>query len=271
MIFFAAGWLSSCSAMTIRSSVLDEPDLPLPATVHRVAVVSTSGEDARAVARGVSDTLVFSPGLSTVSEDAVPDLVVIVESVDLVVSTTEDDEESVDGMTVARLATGSAVFRSMLSGGEEHDGFEAEGRWVWPVVASSASQAERELPSSDAARAALARALGAAYARRIAPVWFSERRVVYVSGHPALRGTRRALSGGDWGAAEGAWQALLASEASPALRGRAAHSLSVAAEARGALHRAQAFAQRALALWPVSRTETQLSRLRARLAEVSAT
>ena len=155
--------------------------------------------------------------------------------------------------------------------GSALDRHEVTGQRSWPSGGSDARQAEAGLPTETVALLATSRALGASYGRRIAPVWTTETRVVFVAGDPVLAGLRMMVLAGDWRGAEHRWREVLADAAlGERVRGRAAHSLSVTTEMRGDLFGAQQMARQAVALWAHGTSRTQLEQVSERLAEAQA-
>ncbi len=242
---------------------LGEPDVELPPGV-RVLAAAGEGEAGEAAARAFGEALGSSPRMRA-GEPA--DATVTfgpfeASSRDEASSRLEADgeqgeEEPSEVFGARRTVVVRGVITLAAADGRVLERLDGVGtRDVWEVEGATAAEAEAALPSVEELAVELGASAGAAYARRVAPLWVRTTRAWYPGGDPRMRAVAWTARAGDWTAARRAWSEVANDDsASDRARARALHDLAVAHELDGDLHRAAGLARRAADLAPTRRIE----------------
>ena len=249
----------------VRLTVLDAPDIQLPADIRRVAIATDGSPEAEAARAGLATRLTSSPRIHLVAAASEADATITVRP--LHARTTLTDEAAGEEWSATRTGEIGIGWALTDRRGETVDALQ--GVVVvdsWTETGADAQRARAEVVGDEAATRALYWSAGAAYARRIAPMEDDIVRTIATGAHPQLREAHLAVLGGDWDRAIRSWRAVGPS-AAPGVRARAAYDLAVAYEVRGEYRRALAELERALAIRSAPRWVRYRRALEATIAE----
>jgi len=135
----------------------------------------------------------------------------------------------------------------------------------WSSQGEDRSEALSRLPAQGNSVEMVARALGDAYGRRIAPHYLSVLRSWFPGGSDAMKRAADLARADAWLDAGGIWRSIYSGDPDPKLRARAAYNLALTAEMNGQLDAAQRLLVDAVGLHPQAKIRNYLAVIQDRI------